>query len=248
MGYCPRCGASVEEGAGFCTNCGARLEVGSVEVDKVLHVSTQGIDIGYNFTGSYDEVDWGYMTLEDVYAMLENIPKVYPPWVSSVDDFCPINIILRDNRDNTLAVSLVENNTFMASYLTEKGESIDFYDLSLDQVYQHIRTFYDRYASPGARTPPLGRVIERFDVYFPGTQLKTTLAVAATRILGIPYENVLRVDLKKGGFLRGSPTISILYNEGGRTSRLIFTFAKKGDVEKCYRILANIIPEKVFLS
>jgi len=224
--------------------------------EQVLNVTVQGMDRGFRYTGSYDEVNVGGMPLDDVLRLIDYIAGfTYPPNYKE-DDLCPIGVFIEGWGANLL-IYYYGSGSFGVRIIDYVSSSDIFLEESAgaEKVKDYVRRFFvsrssvEELLGPEPLREYFITVLREFcedDLFGERTcvERQTTATVSMESIAGVSTPSIVRVEVRRGGFLR-KPKLTIYYSSTKGSGVVEYKLPNNDAAERAYRAINAVIPGKV---
>ncbi len=208
---------------------------------KIVRVYIQGVDTELRPNGSYDLLEVGSTTLDQVLNLLKELPRRYPPEILAMDDWCPINVIL-ETPEARMTIALLEDETYYIMFTDEiSGWDYEIPSTDLQGALNAVRRYIGR---ENIEAPPLSNPSFSIAIESPygGGELYLVLDPIKRTIDTIPLDDIQFVEISRGSFF-SAPKIRIEYVEPatGRKRSVKYKIRNKDAAEKLYRALVEVL-------
>ena len=215
-----------------------------------ISVSVQGVDRNLNVNGSYDAVDFGVMTLDQVIEFLGKIPKFYPPDILALPEYCPVHVLLETSRDR-LSIALNPDGTFYVVYYDDVSgrEETVSEEASFNEVLRIVKERIGREEVGASEVISYSIPVRIWNPYREEYR-RDQILVKQYSVDGIPVTRIIKVTVKKGGIF-SSPKIIIEYLDVEKNRRIKKTYelSDKENVRRHYEVLMRVLgPHRVVLK
>lgn len=220
-------------------------------------VSVQGLDKNYRYTGSYDEVRLGPMPLEYIERLIDYVASIkYPPDFAE-SDLCPVGIFV-EAWGASLELYYEGDGVFDVRVI-DRVSSTDMFimkDVGPPKVKDVVRRFIasregvEEILGPEPLREYYITVMDKkCDPLEPDVCWEEPGAreVSPHSIIGVPGHLVMRVELRRGGFMR-KPSLTIVYIGERGYERITYKLPGEEELGKAYKILNILFPGKVSIS
>lgn len=224
------------------------------------HVYAQGIDRNLRYTGSFDETDFGPLTLEQVLWIFTYMPKDYPPNID-FGESCPINISI-DTGHSFLSIALNGRDDYLVRmYDRMSNEELLIDDSMSEERMLDVLKRYWSYPYPQYFEQIAKEVTYVFSVKSKSICVgdeggeyscwaDTSLEVSNHKVGFVPIQSIYRIVISRGGFLsKGKIEIEYYDYQTGKLGKMVYKLKRKEDAEKIYNAIVRFVhPSRVFLK
>ncbi len=221
-----------------------------------LHVLVQGMDKSRHLLNSCDNIDFGFLRLEEVVDLIRSIPPP-PPGYEGWDCGVTVTVESKDGKAYVMVTMNGLDDYTVLKYDEGSGEEVLVgSSVPFSDVVEALKAFY---AAPSGKGLAPGRVrVEEYGINYPaecedvvgydseGAPIvgwrDCNLSITSKAVSGIPISELREVRLLDPSAGRPNPELTLVYGGLLRRKVLRFRFKDLGTYQRALNDLPKIIP------